>query len=181
MNDLVQRCTTKKSELEKNIQNVEVQRHEVFTAVQKLLNDVSQAYSIKAKELEENHRNLIEQINAVKRSFDDELNVLKSKDRQRIKSICSSITLVANDRLGRLETDSLSAHTLLCEELDAMLKEATDHTSAAAITKKAQEKRFEPADDTRLDLGSISESDPQVASHSVCRSTGMHAWYDPVL
>ncbi|XP_030835462.1 uncharacterized protein LOC105439498 [Strongylocentrotus purpuratus] len=161
VNNLVQRCAAKKTELEKNIQNVEVQRHEVFTAVQKLLNDVSQAYSIKAKELEENHRNLIEQIDRVKRSFDDDLNVLKSKDRQRIKSMCSSITLVANDRLGRLETDSLSAHTLLCEELDAMLKEATDHTSAAAITKKAQEKRFKLADDTRLDLGSIS-SDPKL-------------------
>eukprot|EP00057_Strongylocentrotus_purpuratus_P015001 XP_011669475.1 PREDICTED: probable E3 ubiquitin-protein ligase MID2 [Strongylocentrotus purpuratus] len=140
VNDLVQRCATKKSELEKNIQNVEVQRHEVYTAVQKLLDDVSQAYTIKAKELEENHQNLIAQINAVKRGFEDDLNVLKSKGRQKIKSICSSITLVANDRLGRLETDSLSAHTLLCEELDAMLKEVTDHTSAAGITKKAQEK-----------------------------------------
>ncbi|XP_030835941.1 E3 ubiquitin-protein ligase TRIM71-like [Strongylocentrotus purpuratus] len=162
VNDLAQRCATKKSELEKNIQNVEVQRHEVYTAVQKLLNDVSQAYSIKAKELEENYRNVIEQINAVKGSFEDDLDVLKSKDRQKIKSICSSITLVANDRLGRLETDSLSAHTLLCEELDAMLKEATDHTSAAAITKKAQEKRFKPADDTRLDLGRISGSAPNL-------------------
>eukprot|EP00057_Strongylocentrotus_purpuratus_P018818 XP_011673292.1 PREDICTED: uncharacterized protein LOC586935 [Strongylocentrotus purpuratus] len=162
VNDLVQRCAAKKTELEKNIQNVEVQRHEVYTAVQKLLDDVSRAYSIKAKELEENHRNLIEQMNAVKRSFDDELNVLKSKDRQRIKGICSSITLVSNDRLCRLETDSLSAHTLLCEELDSMLKEATDHISAAVITKKAQEKKFKAADDTRLDLGSISESDPKL-------------------
>ncbi|XP_011667396.1 uncharacterized protein LOC105439742 [Strongylocentrotus purpuratus] len=158
VNDLVQRCATKKSELEKNIQNVEVQRHEVYTAVQRLLDDVGQAYRIKAKKLEENHRNLIESINAVKRSFDDDLNVLKSNDRKRIKGICSSITLVDNDRLRRLETDSLTAHTLLCEELDAMLKEATDHTSAAAITKKAQEKRYKPADDTRLDLGSITES-----------------------
>ncbi|XP_003728065.1 tripartite motif-containing protein 45 [Strongylocentrotus purpuratus] len=162
VSDLVQRCAAKKTELEKNIQNVEIQRQEVYTAVQKLLDNVSQAYSIKAKELEENHGNLIEQINEVKRGFDDDLNVLKSKDRQRIKSICSSITLVANDRLGHLETDSLSAHTLLCEELDAMLKEATDHTSAAAITKKAQEKRFNPAIYTRLDLGSISESDPKL-------------------
>eukprot|EP00057_Strongylocentrotus_purpuratus_P027505 XP_011681979.1 PREDICTED: E3 ubiquitin-protein ligase TRIM71-like [Strongylocentrotus purpuratus] len=158
VNDLVQRCATKKSELEKNIQNVELQRHEVYVAVQKLLDDVSLAYSIKAKELEENHQHLVEQINAVKQSFEDDLNVLKSKDRQRIKSICSSITLVANDGLGHLETDSLSAHTLLCEELDDMLKEATDHISAAAITKKAQEKKFKPADDSRLDLGSISES-----------------------
>ena len=39
---------------------------------------------------------------------------------------------------------------------------ATDHTPAAAITKKAQEKRFKPADDTRLDLGSILESDPKL-------------------
>eukprot|EP00057_Strongylocentrotus_purpuratus_P001948 XP_003723538.1 PREDICTED: E3 ubiquitin-protein ligase Midline-1-like [Strongylocentrotus purpuratus] len=111
VNNLVQRNAAKKTELDKNIQNVEVQRHEVFTAVQKLLDDVSRAYSMKAKELEENHRNLIDQINGVKRSFDDELNVLKSKDRQRIKSMCSSITLVANDRMGRLETDNLSAHT----------------------------------------------------------------------
>eukprot|EP00057_Strongylocentrotus_purpuratus_P024205 XP_011678679.1 PREDICTED: uncharacterized protein LOC105445175 [Strongylocentrotus purpuratus] len=162
VNDLVQRCAAKKTELEKNIQNVEVQRHEVYTAVQKLQEDVRQAYSIKAKRLEENHQNLIEEINAVKRSFDDDLSVMKSKDRQRIKSICSSISLVSNDRLGRLETDSLSAHTLLCEELDAMLKEATDHTSAAAITTKAHEKMFKPADDTRLDIGSISESDPKV-------------------
>ncbi|XP_030835688.1 E3 ubiquitin-protein ligase TRIM71-like [Strongylocentrotus purpuratus] len=162
VNDLVQRCAAKKKELEKNIQNVEVQRHEVYTAVQKLLDDVSQAYSIKAKKLEENHGNLIEQINAVKRGFDDNFNVLKSKDRQRIKSICRLKTLVSNDRLGRLETDSLSAHILLCEEMDALLKEATDHTSTAAITKKAQEKRFKPADDSRLDLGSISESDPKL-------------------
>ncbi|XP_011669458.1 tripartite motif-containing protein 45-like [Strongylocentrotus purpuratus] len=162
VNDLVQRCATKKSELEKNIQNVEVQRHEIYTAVQRLLDDISLAYSIKAKKLEENHRNLIESINAVKRSFDDDLNVLKSNDRKRIKSICSSIALVDNDRLGRLETDSLSAHILLCEELDAILKKATDHTSAAAITMKAQKKRFNPADDTRLDIGSISESDPKL-------------------
>ncbi|XP_011667389.1 uncharacterized protein LOC105439736 [Strongylocentrotus purpuratus] len=158
VNDLVERCATMKSELEKNIQNVEVQRHEVYTAVQRLLDDVGQAYSIKAKKLKENHRNLIERINAVKRSFDDDLNILKSNDLKRIKSICSSITLVDNDRLGHLETDSLYAHTLLCEELDAMLKKATDRTSAAAIKKKAQEKRFKPADDTHLDLGSISES-----------------------
>ncbi|XP_063965655.1 E3 ubiquitin-protein ligase Trim36-like [Lytechinus pictus] len=155
--DLAQRCADKKTELEKNIQNIEIQRHEVHTAVQTLLDDVKQAYTIKAKELEENVRNLTEQINAIKRSFDDDLNVLKSRDRQRIKSICSSITLVDNAILGHLETDTLSAHILLCEELDAMLKEATDQTSASAITKKAKGKRFKPADDTRLDLGSISE------------------------
>ncbi|XP_041480395.1 E3 ubiquitin-protein ligase TRIM71-like [Lytechinus variegatus] len=160
--DLAQRCADKKAELEKNIQNTEIQRHEVHTAVQTLLDNVRQAYSIKAKELEDNLRNLTDQIHALQHSFDDDLNVLKSKDRQRIKSICSSITLVDNDRLGHLETDTLSAHILLCEELDAMLKEVTDHTSAEAIKKKAQEKRFKPADDTRLELGSISGSDPKM-------------------
>ncbi|XP_063965563.1 E3 ubiquitin-protein ligase TRIM45-like [Lytechinus pictus] len=159
---LAQRCADKKAELEKNIQNIEIQRHEVHTAVQTLLDDVRQAYSIKAKELEENLRSLTDQINALERSFDDDLDVLKSKDRQRIKSICSSITLVDNDRLGHLETDTLSAHILLCEELDAMLKEVSRHTSAEAIKKKAQEKRFKPADCTRLDLGSISGSDPKM-------------------
>ncbi|XP_041480662.1 E3 ubiquitin-protein ligase TRIM71-like [Lytechinus variegatus] len=160
--DLAQRCADKKAELEKNILNIEIQRHEVHTAVQTLLEDVRQAYTIKAKELEENLRNVTEQIHALERSFEDDLNVLKSKDRQRIKSICSSITLVDNGRLGHLKTDTLSANILLCEELDSMLKEATDHTSASAITKKAQEKRFKPADDTRLDLGSISGSDPKM-------------------
>ncbi|XP_041479684.1 uncharacterized protein LOC121427386 [Lytechinus variegatus] len=154
---LAQRCSDKKTELEKNIQHIEIQRDEVHTAVQTLLDDVRQAYSIKAKELEENLRNLTDQVNALKHSFDDDLNVLKSKDRQRIKSICSLITLVDSDRLSHLETDTLSAHILLCEEMDAMLKEATDHTSASAITKKAKGKRFKPADDTRLDLGSIAE------------------------
>ncbi|XP_041480607.1 E3 ubiquitin-protein ligase TRIM71-like [Lytechinus variegatus] len=165
--DLAQRCADKKAELEKNIQNIEIQRHEVHTAVQTLLDDVKQAYNIKAKELEENLRNLTDSIHALQHSFDDDLDVLKSKDRQRIKSICSSITLVDNDRLGHLETDTLSAHILLCEELDAMLKEVTDHTSAEAIKKKAQEKRFKPADDTRLDLGSISEHTDHTSAEAI--------------
>nr|XP_054773627.1 E3 ubiquitin-protein ligase Midline-1-like [Lytechinus pictus] len=160
--ELAQQCAAKKAELEKNIQNIELQRHEVHTAMQKLLDDVRQAYSIKVKELEGNLQDLIEQINELKRSFEDDLNILKSKDRQRIKSICSSITLVDNDRLGHLETDSLSAHNLLCDELDAMLKEVTDRTTAEVIAKKAHEKKLNPADATCLDLGCISGSDPEL-------------------
>ncbi|XP_063969458.1 uncharacterized protein LOC129281847 [Lytechinus pictus] len=155
--ELAHQCAAKKAELEKNIQNIELQRHEVHTAMQKLLDDVSQAYSIKVKELEGNLQDLIEQINELKRSFEDDLNILKSKERQRIKSICSSITLVDNDRLGHLETDSLSAHNLLCNELEAMLKEVTDRTTAEVITKKAQEKSFNPGDATCLELGKISD------------------------
>ncbi|XP_063969202.1 E3 ubiquitin-protein ligase TRIM45-like [Lytechinus pictus] len=160
--ELAKQCAAKKAELEKNIQNIELQRHEVHTAMQKLLDDVSQAYSIKVKELEGNLQDLIEQINELKRSFEDDLNILKSKDRQRIKSICSSITLVDNDRLGHLETDSLSAHNLLCNELEAMLKDVTNRTTAEVIAKKAQEKRLNPGDKSRLDLGFISGSDPKL-------------------
>ncbi|XP_063969606.1 E3 ubiquitin-protein ligase TRIM45-like [Lytechinus pictus] len=160
--ELAKQCAAKKAELEKNIQNIELQRHEVHTAMQKLLDDVSQAYSIKVKELEGNLQDLIEQINELKRSFEDDLNILKSKERQRIKSICSSITLVDNDRLGHLETDSLSAHNLLCNELEAMLKEVTDRTTAEVITKKAQETSFNPGDKSCLDLGFISGSDPKL-------------------
>nr|XP_054773329.1 E3 ubiquitin-protein ligase TRIM71-like [Lytechinus pictus] len=160
--DLAQQCAAKKAELEKNIQNIELQRPEVHTAMQKLLDDVSQAYSIKVKELEGNLQDLIEQINELKRRFEDDLNILKSNERQRIKSICSSITLVDNDRLGHLETDSLSAHNVLCNELGAMLKQVTDRTTAEVITKKAQEKRFNPADASCLDLGCISGSDPKL-------------------
>ncbi|XP_063969461.1 E3 ubiquitin-protein ligase TRIM45-like [Lytechinus pictus] len=160
--ELDQQCAAKKAELEKNIQNIEEQRHEVHTAMQKLLDDVKQAYNIKVTELEGNLQDLIEQINELKRRFEDDLNILKSKDRQRIKSICSSITLVDNDRLGHLETDSLSAHNLLCGELGTMLKEVTDRTTAEVITKKAQEKSFNPGDKSCLDLGSISGSDPKL-------------------
>nr|XP_054773095.1 E3 ubiquitin-protein ligase TRIM71-like [Lytechinus pictus] len=155
--DLAQQCAAKKAELEKNIQNIEEQRHEVHTAMQKLLDDVKQAYNIKVKELEGNLQDLIEQIDELRRSFEDDLNILKSKERQRIKGICSSITLLDNDRLGHLETDSLSAHNLLCDELGTMLKEVTDRTSAEVIAKKAQEKRFNPADANCLDLGKISD------------------------
>nr|XP_054773226.1 E3 ubiquitin-protein ligase Midline-1-like [Lytechinus pictus] len=173
--ELAKQCAAKKAELEKNIQNIELQRHEVHTAMQKLLDDVSQAYSIKVKELEGNLQDLIEQINELKRSFEDDLNILKSKERQRIKSICSSITLVDNDRLGHLETDSLSAHNLLCNELEAMLKEVTDRTSAEFITKKAQEKSFNPGDKSCLDLGSISGSDPKL---EIIKCIDLRLWMD---
>nr|XP_054774089.1 E3 ubiquitin-protein ligase TRIM71-like [Lytechinus pictus] len=159
-------CAYKKAELEMNIQNIEEQRHEVHTAMQKLLDDVRQVYTIKVKELEagleEKLRILTKEINALKRSFDDDLNILKSKDRQRIKSISSSLALIDKNKLGNLETDSLSAHILLCDELSAMLEQDTDCTSAEDITEKAQEKRFNPADISSLDLGCISGSDPKL-------------------
>ena len=155
--ELTQRCKAKKTELEKNIRSIEIRRQEVHGAVQKLQADVNEAYSKKVRQLQESQRILIEEIQGLQNRFDEDLDTLKAKDRQKIKSITSTATLVANDRLGRLETDSLAAHTLLCEELDGLLKEATDKTSAADISETARHKRFIPADDCLLDLGKISK------------------------
>ncbi|XP_030844047.1 E3 ubiquitin-protein ligase Midline-1-like [Strongylocentrotus purpuratus] len=158
VSDLLHRCKAKKSDLEKNIQNVETHRDEAHTAFQLLRQNVGLACRTKVKRLEDNRRVLIEKIDALERSFNEALNGLKSNDRQMIKSICSSVDLVDNDRLGCLETDSLSAHTFLCEEINGLLKEVIDQTSAATIKEKANKQKFKPADDTSLDLGNISET-----------------------
>ena len=80
-----------------------------------------------------------------------------------IKSICSSVDLVGNARLGCLETDSLVAHTFLCEEIDGLLKEGNDQTSVGTIREKTKKQRFNPAKDNSLDLGNISETDAEAA------------------
>ena len=43
--NLVQRCGDKKSELEKNMRNVELQRQQVHTTVRKLLDEVATVVS----------------------------------------------------------------------------------------------------------------------------------------
>ena len=159
IDELTERCGEKKAELEKNIQNSEIRRQEVHIAVQKLQSEVSEAYRKKASQLKENERILKEEIKSLQREFDKDLDTLKAQDRQKIKSITSTASLVANDRLGRLETDSLAAHTLLCEELDGLLKENVDKTSAAGISQTAQLKRFVPADDGVVDLGKVVNDD----------------------
>ncbi|XP_030844046.1 tripartite motif-containing protein 45-like [Strongylocentrotus purpuratus] len=158
VSDLLHRCKAKQSELEKNIQTVEIHRHAAHIALHLLREDVGQACRTKVKQLEDNRRVLVVKIDALERSFDEALNGVKSNDEQMIKSICSSVDLVNNARLGCLETDSLAAHTFLCEEIGALLKEVIDQTSAATIREKAQKQRFKPAADTSLDLGNITET-----------------------
>ena len=158
--ELTQRCGEKKTELEKNIQNIEIRRQEVHSAVQKLQSEVSEAYRKKASQLKENERILKEEIKSLQREFDKELDALKAQDRQKIKSITSTASLVTNDRLGRLETDSFAAHSLLCEELGGLLKENVDKTSAEGISQTARLKRFIPADDDVLDLGKVAHDGP---------------------
>ncbi|XP_030844045.1 tripartite motif-containing protein 72-like [Strongylocentrotus purpuratus] len=163
VSDLLHRCNAKKSELEKNIQTLETHHREAHTAFQLLREDVGQACRTKVKQLEDNRRVLVEKIDSLERSFDEALNGLITKERQMIKSICSSVDLVGYARLGCLETDSLVAHTFLCEEIDGLLKEGNDQTSAATIREKAKKQRFNPAEDTSLDLGNISETDAEAA------------------
>ena len=158
VDELTQRCGEKKTELEKNIQNIAIRRQEVVIAVQKLQSEVSEAYRKKASRLKENERILQDEIKSLQREFDKDLDALKAQDRQRIKGITSTASLVANGRLGRREKDSLAAHTLLCEELDGLLKENVDKTSAAGISQTAQIKKFVPADDCLLELGEIEAS-----------------------
>ena len=160
INELTQCCGEKKTELEKNIQNIEIRRREVHSAVQKLQSEVSKAYRKKESQLKENEQILKEEIKSLQKEFDKDLDALKAQDRQKIKSITSSASLVANDRLGRLETDSLAAHTLLCEELDDLLKENVDQTSAEGISQTARLKKFVPADDGVLDLGKVAHNGP---------------------
>eukprot|EP00057_Strongylocentrotus_purpuratus_P009897 XP_011664371.1 PREDICTED: tripartite motif-containing protein 3-like [Strongylocentrotus purpuratus] len=163
VSDLLHRCQAKKSDLEKNIETDRTHREKAHIALQLLREDVGQACRIKVKHLEDNRCALLEEIDAFERGYDDAFNGLKSKDKQMIKSICSLEDLVANDRLGCLEADSLVVHTFLCEEIDGLLKEIIDQTSAASIEEKARKQRFKPADDTSLDLGNISETETEAA------------------
>ena len=153
VDDLLQRCTAKKTDLEKSIQKTEIMRQDVHVAVQKLEDEVKDAYEKKAKRLKENERALLEEIKSLQKKINGEFDAIKTHDRQQIKSIVNSVTLIANDRLGRLETDSLSAHSLLCEELETLLGEATNVTSAKHVQEAAKCHRFRPASDEFLDLG----------------------------
>ena len=153
VDDLLQRCTAKKTDLEKNIQNTEIIRQDVYVAVQKLEDEVKDAYQNKAKRLKESERALLKEIQSLRKQFDGEFDVIKTHDRQQIKSIVNSVTLVANDRLGRLETDSLSAHSLLCEELETILGEATNVASGKHVQEAAKRHKFRPANDEFLALG----------------------------
>ena len=128
--ELTKRCKAKKIAIEKYIQDIEMRRTEVHTSIQKLQSDVSEAYKKKARQLKENERTLSNDIQLLQRGFDKDLNALKAKCRQRVKSMMCTESLVANDKLGQLEADSLKAHNSLCDELDGLLLATTDTTSA---------------------------------------------------
>ena len=87
---------------------------------------MKETYDKKARKLKEDERELLENLRSLQKGFDDELDALKTKDRQTIKSMAGSAALVANDRLGCLEADSMAAHKLLCDELEQILKVVAD-------------------------------------------------------
>ncbi|XP_063963988.1 uncharacterized protein LOC135156213 [Lytechinus pictus] len=159
VDNLVKRCATKEPELQMNNQNVEDQHNEVTTAMQRLLNDVNNAYRIKSRKLKGYHQNLKTQIHTLEKRYGDALNGVKSNDLQKIEGIRSSIARIAQidkDTLGNLETEYLSVHKFMCKDLDYLLKEGNGGTSAKAIKNKAQRNKFKPSGKTRITLGSIS-------------------------
>ncbi|XP_041477233.1 transcription intermediary factor 1-beta-like [Lytechinus variegatus] len=159
VDNLVKRCVTKEPELQKNIQNVAVQQNEVTIAMQRLLNDVNNAYRIKSRRLKEYHQILKTQIHTLEKSYGDALNGVKFNDLQKIEGIRSSIARIAQidkDTLGNLETEYLSVHKFMCKDLDYLLKEGNGCTSAEVIKNKAQRNKFKPSGKTRITLGSIS-------------------------
>ena len=158
--ELTLRCNAKKTEIEKNIQDIEMRRKEVHCSIQRLQSDVSEAYNKKARQLEENERTLSNEIQSLQRGFDKDLDALKAKCRQRVKSMMCTESLVANDKLGQLEADSLTAHNSLCDELDGLLIATTDTTSAKDICETAGLESFFPADDGVIELGKVAKFFP---------------------
>eukprot|EP00057_Strongylocentrotus_purpuratus_P018149 XP_011672623.1 PREDICTED: probable E3 ubiquitin-protein ligase MID2 [Strongylocentrotus purpuratus] len=157
VNNLSQRTAMKKAQLQKNIKCTALQRPKVRISLGKLRQAVNDEYHEKATQLKVNHQVLVEEIDALEQDLVEDLNSLKESDRQRIRSMCSAISLVSSCRLGCLETNSLSTHTLLCEELESMMQNGVDKTSLAAVAEKALNTTFQPSGDSNtLTLGDIT-------------------------
>ena len=66
------------------------------------------------------------------------------------------MSLVAHGRLRHLEKDSLTAHSLISNELEDLLEEAIDETTVTDLVTHITSTLFMPAGDTLLDLGRVS-------------------------
>eukprot|EP00057_Strongylocentrotus_purpuratus_P016865 XP_011671339.1 PREDICTED: E3 ubiquitin-protein ligase TRIM33-like [Strongylocentrotus purpuratus] len=156
VDDIVKRSNDRKNEFEKHIQDIESKRQEIYTAIQKLEGNIEEAFIGKLDKLKENKQLLITETQLLRHNCDIVLDTLKSGHRQKIKAISSSVSLVANGRLRHLEKDSLTAHSLISNELEGLLEEAIDEASATNLMKRTSTTLFIPAGDTLLDLGRIS-------------------------
>ncbi|XP_011660815.2 uncharacterized protein LOC105436692 [Strongylocentrotus purpuratus] len=117
---------------------------------------------VKLDKLKENKQLLITETQLLQENCDQELDALKSGHRQKIKAISSSVSLVANGRLRYLEKDSLTAHSLISNELESLLEEAIDEDSVTDLMTRTTATLLIPAEDTLLDLGRVSIPCPAI-------------------
>ncbi|XP_030840651.1 E3 ubiquitin-protein ligase TRIM71-like [Strongylocentrotus purpuratus] len=156
VDDIIKRSNDRKNEFEKHIQDIESKRKEIDTAIQKLQGNIKEAFTEKLDKLKENERMLITETQLLRENCGKELDAMKSGHRQKIKAISSCVSLVAKGRLRHLEKDSLTAHSLISNDLKGLLEEAIDEASVTDLMKRTSKTLFIPAGDTLLDLGRIS-------------------------
>nr|XP_054771061.1 uncharacterized protein LOC129278963 [Lytechinus pictus] len=140
---LAKRCDAKRAQLQNNIQNLEVHRREQHTAVQKLLDDVTEAYSIKFDQLEANLRHLTEQINALERGIDDEIDALKSANMQKIKSTMTDLSWTELPRFLVQSADASTQCKMFVTLKTRYTSTATTSSTPAAHLQQQAIERFD--------------------------------------
>ena len=156
VDDIVKRSSDRKNEFEKHIQDIESKRQEIYNTIQKLQGNIEEAFMGKLDKLKVNKQLLITETQLLQENCDKELDALKSGHRQKIKAISSSVSLVAKGRLRQLEKDSLTAHSLISNDLQGLLEEAIDEASVTDLMTHITMTLFIPAGETLLDLGRVS-------------------------
>ncbi|XP_071496540.1 uncharacterized protein [Diadema antillarum] len=142
----------------KNLQDFE-------TELQEKVNDLSTQCKTRKAEcskriqlLQERERKLIRILDEMHASLDEELDHLKACDRQKIKNMATLATLITTDRdkFKQLEAESLAAHSLLCKELEDLLKINADPSNAKHVEESAcsDVMAFSPFD-SPVDIGKI--------------------------
>ncbi|XP_072179744.1 uncharacterized protein [Diadema setosum] len=158
VNDLSTQCKTRKSEYEKNIHELEMRRKNMHDSFQKFRSEVRAECSKRIQLLQEREQTLIRILDEMHASLDEELDHLKTCDRQKIKNMATLATLITTDRdkFKQLEAESLAAHSLLCRELEDLLKINADPSNAKHVEESAcsDVMAFSPFDST-VDIGKM--------------------------
>ncbi|XP_030848187.1 E3 ubiquitin-protein ligase TRIM56-like [Strongylocentrotus purpuratus] len=162
---LITRCDSNIASLKLNIEVIETKKEGVLDAAQKLRADVMEAVHGKVNQLQEDERMLLGQIDALQERCDGDLDALREYDLQRLNCISRSMTMMQDSiKTHHLEMDKLAAHSSICEELDNLLLEPLDDTSATDIVESVQEVRFLPTDDMHQEIGQFSNPSCRVLS-----------------
>nr|XP_054767993.1 E3 ubiquitin-protein ligase TRIM56-like [Lytechinus pictus] len=143
--------------LKENIGFIEDKKTGVQETTKKLRADVTEAVHVKSIQLQENERMLLEQVHALQERCDGDIDTLKENAVHRIQNISRSLALVKDGiKTRHLEMERLTAHSLVCEELEASLGEASDETSAKDILESVEEVKFLPTDNMHEEVGQFS-------------------------